>query len=413
LTTLHFNKPTKELIGEIYLPASKSITNRALILNHLSNNAFSIINQSKAQDSILLDSLLKEIIIFSRQQSIREIHTDNAGTVFRFLTTLLSITKGDWILTGSARMKQRPIKGLVNALHQIGGSISYFEKKGFPPLLINGKTLNGGTIEIEANTSSQFITSLLLISAFLKDGLNIIFKGKPISKPYISMTLKILEYFGIESEINGYGININKQVFKPKDILIESDWSAASYWYEMASFSENVDIKLIGLTKNGWQGDAIIAELFNNFGVRTDFLSDGIRLTKTNSIVKEFSFDFTDFPDIAQTVAVSCAGLGIKAELKGLESLTVKECNRLTALETELNKIGCKAFTINNNTLKIEPSDIKTEPVIHVYDDHRMAMSFAPLAILHQKLNLDNKDVVKKSYPDFWIDLQGVGFTID
>jgi len=413
LNTIFYIQSNKPLSGIINLPASKSITNRALILNYLAKDSFTISNQSLAEDSILLEELLKKINRLSENQLINEIYVNNAGTAMRFLTTLLSITKGNWILNGSDRMKERPIAELVKALKLLGADISYIEKKGFPPLFIKGKKLKSLQLIIDAQTSSQFITSLLLVSAFLNDGLSLEFKGKIVSKPYINMTLKVLEYFGIEHTYIENCIKIKKQELKPETIFIESDWSAASYWYEIVAFSKNIELKLIGLTKSGWQGDAIVAEIFNQFGVKTEYLSDGIRLTNTNKIVQFFTFDFTDYPDIAQTIAVCCAGLGIKAELKGLRSLKIKECDRLIALETELNKIGCKAVVINNNTLQIPASKITTEKIIHTYNDHRMAMSFAPLAIINGAIPIDNIDVVKKSYPDFWKDLQKSGFSIE
>ncbi len=412
MTTIQFNKSKKSLIGEINLPASKSITNRALILNYLSKNTFSILNQSQAEDSNLLDKILKELRLDADNQQIKEIFTDNAGTVMRFLTAVLSITKGSWVLTGSERMKQRPIAGLVNALNQLGADISYKENNGFPPLLIKGQNIKGGNLVIEANTSSQFVSSLLLMAPFLENGLSLTLKGESVSKPYIAMTLNILKYFGIEHRFVDNCILIKNQPFQSNNIFIESDWSAASYWYEMAAFSENVDLKLNGLMNTGWQGDAIIADIFNKFGVRTEFLNDDVRLTKTKSAVKTFDFDFTDYPDIAPTIAVCCAGLGIKAELKGLESLIIKECNRLKALETELNKIGCNAKAINNNLLQIMPSNINANNIICTYNDHRMAMSFAPLAIIIKKIKFDAIDSVKKSYPSFWNDMQHVGFEI-
>ena len=413
MTTILYNKSKKNLIGEINLPASKSISNRALILQYLAKDSFSILNQSLAGDSVLLDKILKKLPLLSNNQLLNEIFVDNAGTAMRFLTALLSITKGNWILTGSERMEKRPIAHLVDALNGLGANISYKGNHDFPPLLINGQSLKGGSIDIKTNTSSQFVTSLLLIAPFLEYGLSLTFKGNTVSKPYIIMTLKMLNYFGIEYAFVDNSILIKKQSFQAKDIFIESDWSAASYWYEMAVFSSNVDLKLNGLTNKRWQGDAIIAEIFQEFGVNTEFLNDNVRLAKTKSLIKSFSYDFTDYPDIAPTIAVCCAGLGIRAELKGLESLAIKECNRLNALETELNKMGCKAISVNNNLLQINPSTLNSDKIIHTYNDHRMAMSFAPLAIILENLKLDNIDVVKKSYPNFGNDLQSVGFKIE
>ena len=413
MAILQFNTSKKVLCGEINLPASKSISNRALILKHIAKDSFSILNQSLAEDSILLDKILNNSNLLKDKSATHEIFVDNAGTAMRFLTSLLSIKKGNWLLTGSDRMKERPIAGLVDALNQIGAVISYKENFGFPPLFIQGNNLKGGMLSIEANTSSQYITSILLIAAFLENGLGINLIGKTVSKPYIVMTLKTLNYFGITYTQSENGIVIPHQVFCPKDIYIESDWSAASYWYEMASFADSVDLKLNGLTNSGWQGDAIIVELFNELGVKTEFLNDGVRLTKTKIAAKTFSFDFSDFPDIAPSIAVCCAGLGIHAKLKGLEGLKIKESNRLSALERELNKINCHTIIDNDNSLLIAPSKIKSDSPIHTYNDHRMAMSFAPLAIILGNLNIDNIDVVKKSYPGFWNDLQSVGFTLN
>ncbi|MFZ4413005.1 MAG: 3-phosphoshikimate 1-carboxyvinyltransferase [Bacteroidales bacterium] len=413
MAILQFNTSKKVLCGEINLPASKSISNRALILKHIAKDSFSILNQSLAEDSILLDKILNNSNLLKDNSATHEIFVDNAGTAMRFLTSLLSIKKGNWLLMGSDRMKERPIAGLVDALNQIGAVISYKENFGFPPLFIQGNNLKGGMLSIEANTSSQYITSILLIAAFLENGLGINLIGKTVSKPYIVMTLKILNYFGITYTQSENGIVIPHQVFCPKDIYIESDWSAASYWYEMASFADSVDLKLNGLTNSGWQGDAIIVELFNKLGVKTEFLNDGVRLTKTKIAAKTFSFDFSDFPDIAPSIAVCCAGLGIHAKLKGLEGLKIKESNRLSALERELNKINCHTIIDNDNTLLIVPSKIKANAPIFTYNDHRMAMSFAPLAIILGNLNIDNIDVVKKSYPGFWNDLQSVGFTLN
>ncbi len=412
MAILQFNTLKKVLCGEINLPASKSISNRALILKHLANNGFSILNQSMAEDSILLDKILNNFSLLKDKSATHEIFVDNAGTAMRFLTSLLSISKGNWILSGSERMKERPIAGLVDALNQIGATISYKENYGFPPLFIKGKTLKGGILKIDANTSSQFITSLLLIAAFLEKGMAINFIGETVSKPYIVMTLKILEYFGISYSQSENEIVIPHQVFCPKNIYIESDWSAASYWYEMAALAEHVDLKLNGLTNSGWQGDAIIVEIFNELGVKTEFLNDGVRLTKTKISAKTLSYDFSNFPDIAPSIAVCCAGLSINAKLKGLEGLKIKESNRLNALERELNKINCSTIINNENTLLIAPSKIKVSSPIHTYNDHRMAMSFAPLAIILGNLNFDNIDVVRKSYPGFWKDLQSVGFTL-
>ncbi|MCX6230198.1 MAG: 3-phosphoshikimate 1-carboxyvinyltransferase [Bacteroidetes bacterium] len=413
MTKIKYNKTDKSLIGKINLPSSKSITNRALILNFLSKKSFNVYNLSSADDSILLNNILNKLSPSTENNIIKEIFVDNAGTAMRFLTALLSVTKGNWLLTGSERMKERPVTGLVNALLDLGADINYTEKPGYPPLLIKGKNINNKSIEIESGISSQFISAILLIAPFLANNLTLTLKDKVVSKPYIIMTLNMLGYFGINFSYNENTILIKKQNFQPKDITIESDWSAASYWYLMAAFSDKVDLHLKGLYNNNWQGDSIITDIFRKFGVQTEYLKDGVRLYKTKETINSFVFDFTDYPDIAPTLAVCCAGLGIKAELNGLQNLTVKESNRLEALETELNKLGCNAKVIDNNTLKIESSLLKANMQINTYNDHRMAMSFAPLAILLNTLEIDDLHVVKKSYPGFWEDIEKIGFSIN
>jgi 3-phosphoshikimate 1-carboxyvinyltransferase len=413
LTKIKFNKTDKNLIGEINLPSSKSISNRALILNFLSTNSFTIHNLSLSDDSVLLNNILQKLSFSADNNITKEIFVDNAGTAMRFLTALLSVTKGKWVLTGSERMKERPVAGLVNALLDLGADIQYIEKSGYPPLLINGKNINNKSIEIESGISSQYISAILLIAPFLANNLNLTFKDKVVSKPYIIMSLKMLDYFGINYSFNENSISVKKQNFIPKDITIESDWSAASYWYLIAAFSDKVDLHLKGLNNNSWQGDSIIAEIFRKFGVQTEYLNKGVKLYKTNETINSFSFDFTDYPDLAPTLAVCCAGLGIKAELSGLQNLVIKESNRLNALETELNKLGCNAKVIDNNTLKIESSSLKANEPVNTYNDHRMAMSFAPLAILLRNLEIDNLNVVKKSYPGFWADIEKQGFKIN
>ena len=426
--------------GTIRLPASKSLSNRALVIRHLSGKEFSMENLSDADDTNLLQELLH--IIKSSNSSNEEIVLDcqNAGTVLRFLTALLSITPGNWVLTGSDRMKERPIGILVMALKKLGAQITYLQKENYPPLLISGKHLSGSSVEIDASVSSQFISALLMIAPLLPNGLILKLTGNISSEPYINMTLGLLKEFGVNFQLTGNTIEIKKQSMKPAKINVEADWSSAAFWYEIAAFSSTTDIFLKDLTKESLQGDAILPEIYKNFGVQSTIEKEGIRLTKTEKVVDSFSFDFTNYPDLAQAVIVCCAGLNIPAEFTGLESLRIKETDRLKALKTELQKLGYKIQIIQNSKLSISVTSakeirtqnselrtpnselkalstnstfkIKNPPFINPHNDHRMAMAFAPLALIFGSIQIENPEVVSKSYPGFWEDLgrSGINF---
>ena len=407
------NKSDKILKGRINLPSSKSISNRVLIIKALIKDDFSIQNLSEADDTVLMENLHNKIKTCNSSTKKIQLDCKNAGTVFRFLTAYLSITPGKWFLTGTERIKQRPIKILVDSLKQIGAKIDYVKKEGYPPLLIEGSELTGGELEIDGSISSQFITALLLIAAVLPKGLKLVIKNKISSLPYIEMTIRLLELFGVESNFRNNTITIRNQSYTKTKIIIELDWTAASYWYEMAAFATEVDITLIGLKKDSLQGDSILPDIYENFGVKTEFAKEGIRLTKGKKVTEQFEFDFTHYPDIAQSVIVTCAGLNIQGKFTGLESLKIKETDRLYAVHNELQKLGFETEVFEDSEFRTTPIAFGEEPgtknqepkIINTYGDHRMAMAFAPLALIFDTIRIENPIVVSKSYPGFWKDL--------
>ena len=433
MAVLAISKKDTSTAGAICLPASKSLSNRALIIRFLSGKEFPINNLSEADDTKLLEKHLHKVK--SSIDSEKEIILDcaNAGTVFRFLTALLSITPGNWILTGSNRMKERPVGILVDALRKLGAKIDYTEKEKYPPLLISGKHMVGSALKIDASVSSQFISALLMIAPVLPGGLTLKLNGKISSEPYICMTLGLLKEFGVHSQIINNSIEINNQAIIPNNITIEADWSSAAFWYEVAAFSSSTDLFLEGLSKESLQGDAILPEIYEKFGVRSTYEKEGIRLTKSGNIVNSFSFDFTDYPDLAQAVVVTCAGLNIPGEFNGLESLRIKETDRLNALKTELQKLGYQIHITQNSELFIsvasakeirtQNSKFKTIPtnsqienqkstIVLSYGDHRMAMAFAPLALIFSNVQIENPEVISKSYPGFWEEFRKMGINL-
>ncbi|MBE9466977.1 MAG: 3-phosphoshikimate 1-carboxyvinyltransferase [Bacteroidetes bacterium] len=400
------SKDNRNLVGEINLPASKSISNRLLIIQALNYSLAPITNLSQSDDTKIIYSVLNS--------NTNNFDVANSGTAMRFLTAFLSKIVGEWTITGSDRMKERPIGELVKALRELGANIEYLENEGFPPLKILGSNLTGKTIELDANISSQFISALLLIAPTLKNGLTIKLNGKIVSKPYINLTLNILKQFGIKSTFINNTITINNQPFSAKDFSVEADWSAASYWYEMAAFADKVDLKLYGLNKNSLQGDSAVAKIFKNFGVKTTFINNGIHLTKEECNIKKFNIDLIDYPDLAQTIVVTCSFLKIPFKISGLETLKIKETNRINALISELSKFNIKLTETSDGVL--ECNDFQHNNIdkyfIDTHSDHRMALSFAPISILNKKIIFDNIDVINKSYPAFYEDLKRVGFKI-
>ena len=384
---------------EINLPASKSISNRALILNALSYSPHEVENLSDCDDTRVM------VNVFDSNSNYFDVGA--AGTSMRFLTAFLAKTVGEWTITGSERMKQRPIRILVDALNQLGGKVEYIENKGFPPLKIFGSALTGGEINLNGGISSQYISALMMIAPYMQKGLKINLQGNVISTPYILMTKKMMEDFGVKIDFSGDKISIRPQIYNPVRFRVESDWSAASYWYEILSLSGKGKIRLKGLKKESYQGDSEIAEIFKSLGVTTEYAEDGvILLPNKKTLVKNFFLDFTNIPDLAQTVAVTCCLKDITFIFSGLQSLKIKETNRIEALIHELRKLGFVLHEPAEGTLAWngEKCTADEDPVISTYEDHRMAMAFAPAALL-QSVTIRNPSVVSKSYPNFWHDI--------
>ncbi len=403
--------PKGNINTAIELPGSKSISNRLLMIRSISELPIHFKNLSDSEDTILLAKALGQV----KGKTSGTVNINHAGTDMRFLTAHLSVKEGTWIITGSDRMKQRPIAELVNALRGLGADISYVEKEGFPPLKINGKKLHGGRIEIDGSISSQYISALMLIAPALGEDLEIILKGNIVSLPYIKMTSELLKLFGVYVMFNGKKLVVSPAPFNMLNdqFLVESDWSAASYWFNLVALSKGAEVELRFLDQISLQADSILPELYAKLGVRTEFIEKGISLRTKQKGAEEFEYDFTNCPDIAQTIAVTCFGLGINAHLTGLQTLKIKETDRIIAIKTELEKLGA-VVEATDNSLRINPPKefSKNNSVISTYNDHRMAMSFAPLALKFPFIKMENPDVVNKSYPAFWDDLQQAGFDL-
>lgn len=420
MSVLQISKKDNKLYGAIRLPSSKSISNRALLINYLSGCLSDINKLSEADDTRLMQNLLHTIEETNPSNGFTELNCQNSGTVMRFLTALLSIKTGAWRLTGNGRMYQRPIGTLVEAIRRLGADIIYLGKEGYPPLQINGKTLIGGKLAIDSSISSQFISALLMVAPVLEDGLELILQGKISSKPYIDMTLGVLKKFGVQSEFTGQTIRIKNQPIRKKNITVEPDWSSAAFWYQMVAFSEKAEILLHGLRQESLQGDAILPEIYRSLGVKTEFKKEGARLIREGEIANQFEYDFTDCPDLAQSVIVTCAGLNIQGNFTGIESLRIKETDRLSALESELRKLGVECEVVSGSGFQISgfvarqlPITDYRSPIINTYGDHRMAMAFAPLAMIFSSIQIKDPEVISKSYPGFWEDLGGVGFIVE
>ena len=405
--------------GTIRLPASKSISNRLLMIGALSGTNFPFGNLSEADDTVLLQKLIGSVQSSVARKKVVELDAGNAGTVMRFLTAWLSMTPGKWVVAGSERMKERPIGILVDALNHLGASIDYLAKPGYPPLLIRGKELKGRELLIDPGVSSQFTSALLLIAPYLPDGLILTLKGSAVSAPYVKMTMKLMKSYGAMIREGKTRIHVQPGSYKPHDFTVEADWSAAAFWYEAAVLAEVVDIELLGLRADSIQGDSILPEVYRNFGIVTEFTQNGVRLTRLRKKNDGFYFDFTDHPDIAQSVIAACAGMRIRGRFEGLKSLQIKETDRLRALKNEIAKLGI-AVELSTQGDSLSALEIKTSNTsfpgslsFETYGDHRMAMALAPLALKCGTVKILNPDVVVKSYPHFWSDLQQVGFRVD
>ena len=405
---MHLNLSHDTLIcnGKIKITGSKSETNRLLFLQSLFPN-FKIQNKSNSEDSSVMQAALK-----STSDSI---DINHAGTAMRFLTSYFSQLEGrEVILTGSKRMQQRPIKILVDALKSLGASIEYEKKQGYPPLKIKGKKLDGGSISLPADVSSQYISSLIMLGPILKAGIELNLKGTITSMPYINMTLGLLNRLGIKTEFKGHRIVV-KNTSKSKNTIqvVESDWSSASYFFSIAALSDKAKIYLSNFKSNSLQGDSILRIIYKQLGVNSYFEGNNLILEKENiSSPKIIKWDLSNAPDIAQTIAVSCYGLGVACDLEGLHTLKIKETDRLVALDTELSKLGAKISVTDKSLHLSSDQDFQKGINISTYNDHRMAMAFAPLA-LKIPLSVEKAEVVSKSYPSFWEDLNSLNFKID
>ena len=417
-------KAPSQLNASINLPASKSISNRALIIHAMAGGNIQPSNLSDCDDT--------EVIIKALANMPDLIDIKAAGTAMRFMTAFLSATEGEHTITGTERMKNRPIGVLVNALRYLGAEISYEAKEGYPPLHIKGHALEGGHLEIVGNISSQYISALLLIGPILKKGLELKLTGEIASRPYIDLTLWTMQEFGAEAEWTDVDtIVVKPKPYKERPYLIENDWSASSYWYEMMALNANPDsiIRLEGLMDGSKQGDSVVKYIFSLLGVKTEFAnkpdSDDestqhlpntpttVTLKAHRCLLPRLDYDFTGSPDLAQTFVVCCCLMGVKFKFTGLASLKIKETDRIEALKKELRKVGYVIKDENDNTLiwdgeRCEP----THEPIDTYEDHRMAMAFAPIAFKLPSLAINNPEVVSKSYPHFWEDLKKVGFKI-
>ena len=391
----------------IQLPASKSISNRALIINALAESNCTPNNLSDCDDT--------RVMIKALTQDEETIDIMAAGTAMRFLTAYLSVTPGERIITGTTRMQQRPIQILVNALRELGAEISYTNNEGFPPLHIKGVELKGNEITLKGNVSSQYISALLMIGPALKNGLTLHLSGEIISRPYINLTLQLMQDFGAKAAwTSSDSISVAPQPYTSIPFTVESDWSAASYWYQIAALSPKTEIELLGLFRNSYQGDSRGAEVFSRLGITTEFTTKGVKLKKTGKAPERLEEDFIDIPDLAQTFVVTCALMNIPFRFTGLQSLKIKETDRIAALKNELKKLGYVIKEENDSILmwngeRCEPEET---PVIATYEDHRMAMAFAPAIISHPTMQIADPQVVTKSYPGYWKDLKQAGFQI-
>ena len=399
--------PPKNINVSIDLPASKSISNRILILNALSFNSNAVENLSDCEDT--------QVLIDAFKSDSNEFDVRGAGTAMRFLTAFLSGMEGEWILKGSERMHERPIYPLVDTLLALGADIEYLENIGYPPLKIRGKELDGGEVYVSGKISSQFISALMMIAPKMRKGLTIHIQDEIISKPYINLTAKLMEEFGVHIKWENSTIVIKPQQYKPVKYRVEPDWSAASYWYEMLALLPDSQVLLKGLTENSYQGDSNLVNLFTDLGVSTQFTEQGAILKNNGRKTKKFFHNFVEEPDLAQTFAATCCFLNIPFIFSGIQSLRIKETNRVEALMNELKKLGCVLTDTSNEMFEWdgECCFVDQNPQIDTYEDHRMAMSLAPAAIIFGEIIINEPNVVTKSYPRFWDDLVKAGFKIE
>ena len=403
------------LHNTIQLPASKCISNRALILHALAQGHITPTNLSGCDDTC--------VMIKALDGNPEHIDILAAGTAMRFLTAYLSVTPGTRIITGTERMQQRPIRILVDALRELGAQIEYAGNEGFPPLRITGTILTGEEISLAGNVSSQYISALLMIGPILKNGLRLNLTGEIISRPYINLTLQLMKEFGADAAWSSESsITVRPGQYKDIPFTVESDWSGASYWYQMVALSQDsneepakTEVELLGLFPRSYQGDSRGTEIFTKLGVRTTYTDRGVVLTKIGTPVARLKEDLVDIPDLAQTFVVTCCLMNIPFRFSGLQSLKIKETDRIQALITELHKLGYVVKSEQDSILiwNGERCEPEASPVIATYEDHRMAMAFAPASLLVPSVQIAEPQVVSKSYPGYWEDLKQAGFRIE
>jgi 3-phosphoshikimate 1-carboxyvinyltransferase len=400
--------PVKPIHDTICIPSSKSISNRMLIIRALTKDFMELKNLSDSDDTYVLKNALE------KNETIKDV--GHAGTAMRFLTAYLAAIPGEFFLTGSHRMKQRPIGSLVTALRKLGAQIEYKENEGCPPLKIGGGVLKGGSIEIEAGISSQFISALMMIGPVLEGGLSIKLKGKVVSASYIEMTLSLMNSCGAVASFDGKTIAVPQGAYSMDGFRVESDWSGASYWFQVAALLPGSEITLPYLGGNSLQGDAALVQIFDALGVHSTFNEEGILLcSQKTELPDNFEYDFTGCPDLVQTLAVTLCALEIPFRFTGTITLRVKETDRIAALQSELKRVGFvltadpRGEWLEWDGARCEP---QSSPVIQTYHDHRMAMAFAPLAISLGSIDIEDPGVVSKSYPGYWEDLEKAGFRI-
>ena len=410
---LIISAPSKNIKATIQLTGSKSECNRALVIEALSKGTVKVENISDAADTVTLAAILSgKALIGTNEMPV--VNVGPAGTAMRFLTAYFALQPGEILLTGSERMKQRPIGILVDALRSLGAKINYTENEGYPPLQIKGSLEQiTDSISIKGDVSSQYITALLLIASQLPNGLHLHIEGELTSRPYVEMTLSMLQQAGIQHQWNENTISIANQTFREGSIWVEPDWSAASYWYAVAALANEAELFLPGLTAYSLQGDSVLTELMANFGITSQFKDGGVYLKKEPKPILRKIFDLKACPDLAQTLIVVCAALGHEATFTGLETLKIKETDRIKALQNELAQMGVSLIG-KGQIYKLDcskrfmPERIK----VKTYEDHRMAMAFAPLALVIPQVEIEDAKVVEKSYPDFWNDFEKAGFDI-
>lgn len=389
-----------QVSGSINLPLSKSISNRALMISAISGGKVDTGELSEADDTVLLQKLLKQI----KEGKDPDLNAQNAGTVYRFLTAYLAITPGKWTLDGNERMRERPIKPLVGALHDLGAEITYLGEDGYPPLQITGKTLNGGGVFMDASHSSQYISALMMIAPLLKEGLTIGILKQAVSVPYIKMTASMMKAAGADIEMSIPYIRISGN-YRASTLPTESDWSAAAFWYELLALSKGGEILLKGLKEISLQGDSVLSSYFYSLGIETEFSEEGALIKKGFFIDNHTNFHLADHPDIVPVCAVTAAAKGKNGMFIGIAGLKYKETDRLQALANELGKAGITC-SVSSDEISFQSQKMEIGEPFETYNDHRMAMALAPLAILGQPVTINNPEVVSKSYPGFWEELK-------